>query len=64
MEPPSLTRDPRGPFGVMAVEGILDQFCISRHQQGRLRKFGTSASAAPITAFPFQVGAAVPRMQP
>jgi hypothetical protein len=46
------------------VEGILDQFCISRLHQGRLRKFGSSASAAPITAFPFQVGAAVPRMQP
>src|SRR6266853_5748551 len=41
MEPPSLTRNPRGPFGVMAVEGILDQFCISRRPYGRLRKFGT-----------------------
>src|SRR6202521_740280 len=38
MEPPSLTREPRCPFWVMA--GILRQLCLSRRKQGRLRKFG------------------------
>src|SRR6266853_1049860 len=55
MEPPSLTREPRGPFGVMAVEGILDQFCISRHQQGRLRKFGTGLQPHLYLHFPFRL---------
>src|ERR1700675_1287007 len=38
MEPPSLTREPRCPFWVMA--GILRQLCLSGRKQGRLRKFG------------------------
>src|SRR6266436_2614148 len=63
IEPPSLTREPRGPFGVMAVEGILDQFCISRASPGQITKVRHSALAAPRTAFPFQVGAAAPHMR-
>src|SRR6266404_1162010 len=55
MEPPSLTRNPRGPFGVMAVEGILDQFCISRRPYGRLRKFGTRRWLQPELHFPFRL---------
>src|SRR3979411_1747794 len=39
MEPPSLTREPRCPFWVMA--GILRQLCLSKRNHGRLRKFGS-----------------------
>src|SRR6266481_6211277 len=55
MEPPSLTREPRGPFGAMAVEGILDQFCISWRPYGRLRKFGTRPRRHPELHFPFRL---------
>src|SRR5437879_3743807 len=47
----------------MAVEGILDQFCISRASPGQITKVRHSALAAPRTAFPFQVGAAAPHMR-
>src|ERR1019366_1669708 len=48
MEPPSLTREPRCPFCMVAVEDILPQFCI-RRRQGRLRKSGPPSLVAPLT---------------
>src|SRR3981081_2195563 len=51
MEPPSLTREPRCPFWVMA--GILRQLCLSKRNHGRLRKFGSDIGRTSLETVQF-----------